>query len=58
MPAFIRLKYSWVTSLMVGSDSFMVNCCALAGSAASKPPATRPSADERLDDRVHLKSPP
>ncbi len=31
MPAFICLKYSWVTSLMVGSDSFMVNCCAPAG---------------------------
>src|SRR6266404_2528299 len=34
---------------MVGIDSFMVNCCALVGSAASKLPATRPTMINRLD---------
>src|SRR6266568_5090727 len=45
MPAFIRLKYSYVTSLMVGCDSFIVNCCALAGIAARTPLATMPAAN-------------
>src|SRR5882724_5075540 len=44
MPAFIRLKYSYVTSLMVGCDSFIVNCCAFASVAARTPPATMPAA--------------
>src|SRR5882757_8682380 len=44
MPAFMRLKYSCVTSLTVGSDSFIVNCCAFASVAARTPLARMPAA--------------
>src|ERR1700754_5136007 len=43
MPAFMRLKYSCVTSLTVGNDNFIVNCWALAGAAARTLPATMPA---------------
>ena len=48
MPAFSRLKYSCVTSLTVGSDSFIVNCCAIAGAAAESMLAAAPATTKRL----------
>ena len=58
MPAFIALKYSCTTSLIVGSDSFMVNCCALAGAAMKAPAARMPQRRKPSDRCVHVVVPP
>src|ERR1700745_1645005 len=52
MPAFSRLKYSWITSLMVVCDSFIVNCCAPVGPAQNSAVAAAMKANDLTMVRI------